>query len=277
MVSHWWKALTGGATKPGSRRRSAPRLESLEGRWVPSAVPVTAPFPTAPEALKIDRAFADRLEHRLDHAQGEVVHDGKEIEADKDHIARLGKEIAHVTVAIAKDTKPADLAADKKRLAALTTRLDRATKDLTQDTTDLAADKLYVTSLKVELADVRAVVALDLGTHDATYAAQLKVLADAVHAEVVHDTTDLADDKARVVTLTARLAKVDADIAKDTGKQLAADRLIAGRLEARLGHLGMDITHDTEALAAVQTYSMQLDARLLAAQAAIAGSVASTH
>jgi septal ring factor EnvC (AmiA/AmiB activator) len=274
MVTHWWKTLTGGPTKTESARRSAPRLESLEARWVPSATSVppvvapTAPALTSAQELKIDRTFADQLENRLDRAQAEVKHDGKDIEADKDRISHLGKDIAKVTADIAKDTKPAKLAEDKKLLAKLTTRLDRATKDLTQDTTDLAADKLYVTALKSELADVHAVIDLDIAgtTGGAAYAARLKALSDAVHAEIAHEKTDLADDKAHVVTLTARLTAVDADIAKDTGRQLGTDYLIAGRIETHLGRLRMDITHDSNELAVVQAYSTQLDARLHAAQ-----------
>ena len=86
MVSHWLNALKVGLfgkRKATTRltRRPTLHVEGLEGRWVPSASPVVAsivgvtgtPTVTDVQDLKADRAFAARLEARLDHVRADVT------------------------------------------------------------------------------------------------------------------------------------------------------------------------------------------------------------
>jgi hypothetical protein len=270
MVSHWWKAFrlnpARKAAKAGGGRKSVPRLESLEGRWVPSASPVTAHVvaavttPTPTDALTIDREFAARLEHRLDRAKADVRHDQRDIDSDKSLIAHLGREVAHLTSAIAHDTNPAILAADRAHLVLLTAQLGHANHDLAQDTTELAAAKVIASNEATELHQVRAVIALEVAgaTHDANYATQLGLLATAVRAEATAAGVDIAADNARLTVLHTRLTAVNAAITTDTGEKLAADRVEAALLNARIGRLEIDVTHDAAAQAAEQAYASQL-------------------
>ena len=176
MVSHWLNALKVGLfgkRKATTRitRRPTLHVEGLEGRWVPSASPVVAsivgvtgtPTVTDVQDLKADRAFAARLEARLDHVRADVTHDANDIEADMGRVSRLEARMDRVQKDIAHDSNLKDLTADTKRLLKLETWLSHAREDLTHDKEDLEADRAHASSLETRLDHVRADIALDRG------------------------------------------------------------------------------------------------------------------